>query len=445
MIEIKTIGGYSEVGKNCTAIKVDDEVILFDLGLQLDKYINYTENEDIQKCDMNPKKIAKLGIVPNLDELGDWKKKVIAMVSTHAHLDHIGAIPLISDKLNADIYCTPYAAEVLKTILKDDKLTIKNEIKTLTPNSKVQLSDNIELEFVHITHSTPQTVMAVIHTPYGSVVYANDFKLDNHPVLGKKPNVKRLKQLGEKGVACLIMDALYSKDAMKTPSENVAKEMLRDVMLGIECEGKAVIVTTFSSHLARLKSIIEFGKKMDRKILFMGRSLSKYVIAGENIGLVDFSKQVELVRFRKQIMNKLKKIEKEKEKYLIVCTGHQGEQNAVLSRIADDTIPFKLEQGDNVIFSCVTIPAPVNIANREELEERLRSKGVRLFKDIHVSGHAAREDHRDVIDMLKPEHIIPSHGDLEKTTPLVTLAAELGYKPGETVHLMQDGQVLRIE
>ena len=131
MIEVKTIGGYSEVGKNCTAIKVDDEVILLDLGLQLDKYIDYTENEDIQKCDMSPRKITKLGIVPNLNELGKWKKKVIAIVSTHAHLDHIGAIPLISDKLDADIYCTPYANDVLKTILKDDKIKIRNDIETI--------------------------------------------------------------------------------------------------------------------------------------------------------------------------------------------------------------------------------------------------------------------------------------------------------------------------
>src|SRR3990167_974606 len=187
------------------------------------------------------------------------------------------------------------------------------------------VSNNIKIEFINMTHSTPQTVMVAVHTRYGIILYANDFKFDNHPTLGKKPNYERLEELGKKGIKALICDCTRADQPIKTPSELVAKEMLRDVMLGVDSRGKAVIVTTFASHLARLKSIIEFGRKMNRKIIFLGRSLAKYIEAGENIGIVNFSREVEIVKFGKQIKNRIKKIENEpRDRYLLVVTGHQG-------------------------------------------------------------------------------------------------------------------------
>lgn len=438
MIQICTVGGYDEVGKNCTAIKIDDEVVLLDIGLHLDKYIAYTEDEDVH--DFSPKKLTEIGAVPDLSLIDDWAKDVKAIIPTHAHLDHLGAIPFLAQRFSADIICTPYSKAVLEAILRDEKIVLDNEIKALNPNSTHQLSGKIRIEFINMTHSTPQTVMVVLHTPYGKILYANDFKFDSQPILGKKPNFQRLRELGREGIKCLIVDSIYSGDAKKTPSESVAREMLKDVMIGTNSKGRAVIVTTFSSHLARLKSIVEFGKIMHRRIVFLGRSLGKYVIAGQNIKIINFTKDVKLVRYREKVAKELKRIAKNRQKYLLVVTGHQGEPKAVLSRIVDKQFAFRLEPGDHVIFSCKVIPNEINLENRELLESKLRNTGVRIFRDIHVSGHCAREDLRDLIDMTRPKNIIPAHCEQAKARSMVELAEELGYKQGHNVHLMRDGK-----
>jgi ribonuclease J len=409
MIDIYAVGGYTEVGKNCTAIKIDDEVIVIDLGLALENYIKLTEDADIIK--ISPEKLMDAGAVPDISVLNKIKNKVKAIVISHAHLDHMGAVPYIASQFKAPVICTPFTAEVIRSILKDDKIKLDNEIKVLNSNSSIKISENIKIEFIHITHSVPQTVLIAIHTKYGIIMYANDFKLDLRPTLGKIPNFKRIEELANEGIYALIVESTYAKDAKKMPSESVAKEMLRDVLLGIDNKDNVIIATTFSSHLARLKSIIEFGKKLNRKIIFLGRSLAKYTRAGENVGIIHFSKKIEIVKYSKQIRKRLNKIEEDRGKYLLVVTGHQGEHNSVLYKIARGEFKFKLKPEDNMIFSCTTIPTPTNIANREALENELKLSGIRIFKDIHQSGHAAKEDLRDFINLVKPKNIIPAHGD----------------------------------
>jgi ribonuclease J len=440
MIEICAVGGYNQVGKNMTAIKYGDEVVIIDMGLHLEAYIRYTEKEDGDIMGVSANDLSKVGAIPNDSVIKDWRSKVKAIIPTHAHLDHVGALVFLSNKYKSPILCTPFTAEVIKTISRDDKIKLKNEIKVLNVNSMYWISDNIKIEFINMTHSVPQTVMVAVHTPEGVVLYANDFKFDNHPTLGKKPNYKRLEEIGKKGVKVLICDCTRARQPIKTPSELVAREMLRDVMLGVESKNKSVIVTTFASHLARLKSIIEFGKKMNRKIIFLGRSLAKYTQAGENIGLVNFSKDVEIVKFGKQIEKRLKKLEREgKEKYLLVVTGHQGEPRSALSRMVNGEIPFRFGSEDHIIFSCTIIPSEVNIKNRAELEKRLRQHGVRIFRDIHASGHASREDLRDLLNLVNPKNIIPAHGDDDMKQALVDLAIEKGYKKGKSVYMIHDG------
>ncbi|MFH2027668.1 MAG: RNase J family beta-CASP ribonuclease [Nanoarchaeota archaeon] len=443
MIEMCAVGGYDEIGKNMTALKIDNEVIILDMGIHLDPYIRLTDEEDIININLN--ELRKVGAVPNDKVIKNWRPMVKAIVPTHAHLDHIGAIIYLGNRYNAPVICTPFTAEVIKTIAGDEKIKLENEIHIMNVNSTYKISENINVEFVNMTHSVPQTVMIAVHTKYGIVLYANDFKFDNHPLIGKKPNYERLEELGKEGIIALICDSTRAKKDMKTPSEIVAKEMLRDVMIGTESGGKAVLVTTFSSHLARLKSIIEFGKKMDRKIVFLGRSLAKYVQAGENVGLINFSKDVEIVKYGGKIKKRLLKIQKQgKEKYLLVVTGHQGEQKATLSKIARGEIPFIFDPEDHVIFSCTIIPSEVNIENRRILEDNLKGKHIRIFKDIHQSGHASREDLRDLINITKPKHIIPAHGEPDMKDALVDLAIEKGYVKGKTVHLINNGNFLNI-
>ena len=442
MVEICTVGGYNEVGKNSTAIKIDDEAYILDLGIHLENYVKYTRDEDI--INIKPKELMDTGSVPDISAIDDWKSRVRMILPTHAHLDHLGAIPYLANNFNANVMCTPFTSEVLNGILAEDKIKLNGKVRSMSANSSFQASGNVKIEFIHVTHSTPHTVMIALHTKEGIILYANDFKFDLFPTLGKKPNFKRLEELGKQKVLALICDSTYAADARKMPSESIAKEMLREVMLGISSKNKHVVVTTFSSHIARLNSIVEFGKKMNRKIVFMGRSMSKYVRAAEATGIANFTNKVEVLKFSGQIKKKLKKIAKERGRYLMVATGHQGEPNSVLSKMMNGELKFKFFPEDHIIFSCRTIPTPTNIENRQRLESDLRSFNVRIFKDIHQSGHAAREDLRDLINLVRPQHIIPAHGEPAMLNALADLAAEMGYKKGQNVHVMGNGERIKL-
>lgn len=442
MVEICTVGGYNEVGKNSTAVKIDNEVYIFDLGIHLENYVKYTQDEDI--VDINPNELMRVGAVPNVSAINEWKDKVKLIMPTHAHLDHLGAIPYLANNFKAPIMCTPFTSEVLKGILTEDKIKLANKIKSMSANSSFQASSNVKVEFVHMTHSTPHTVMIALHTKEGIILYANDFKFDLFPTLGKKPNFKRLEEIGKQKVLALICDSTYAADARKMPSESIAKEMLKEVMLGIDSKNKHVVVTTFSSHIARLNSIVEFGQKMNRKIVFMGRSMAKYVRAAEATGIAKFTNKVEVLKYSGQIKSKLKKIAKERGKYLMVVTGHQGEPKSTLAKMMNGELKFNFFPEDHIIFSCRTIPTPTNIENRQKLEANLRNFNVRIFKDIHQSGHAAREDLRELINLVNPKHIIPAHGELKMTSALAELAVEMGYKQGQNVHVLGNGKKIKL-
>ena len=306
---------------------------------------------------------------------------------------------------------------------------------------RVKISKNLDIEFIHVTHSIPHTVLIVIHTKEGAIVYGNDFKLDNNPVLWGPPDYKRMKRIAKDGVKALIVDTLYVNTMGKTPSEKVAREMVRDVMLGTHGEGHGMIFTTFASQLARLHTAIEFSKKLDRKVVLLGRSLHKYVTSAEKVKLVNFSKDVEIAGYAKKAQSKLKEIEKKgREKYLIVCTGNQAEPGAILTRMAAGSLPFKFLPGDHIIFSCRTIPVSPNIENRKIMEKNLKSKKARLFLDVHASGHCFREDLRDLIKIFNPQHIVPCQGTHAHMKGMVELGEEMDYKLGKTVHTMNDQQ-----
>lgn len=437
-MEICAIGGYTKTGGNSVAIKVGEEVVILDMGLNMENYIRYTEDrEDVRA--QTYQELLKAGAVPDYGYINDWKNKVLAIVPSHAHLDHCGAIPFAANLFpQVPIICTPYTVEVIKGALEEDKAGLTNRLVSLSANSTYVLSKNITIEFIHVTHSIPQTVIVVLHTPEGKVMYANDYKFDREPTLGKAPNFERLEELGKESIKVLIIECLYAEEHRKMPSESVARQMLKEVMLGTNSEGKAMILTTFSSHIARLKSIIEMGKKMNRKIVFLGRSLGKYIQAAETLGIVNFRKDIQVINYRDQIERTLRQIAKEgKDKYLVVCTGHQGESKAILSRMARGEYAFKLEEDDIVVFSCSVIPVPLNQENRERLENNLHGKKVRIFKDVHVSGHAAREDHRELLNLVKPQAVIPAHAGGAKAKELADFATKIGYKK---VFLMEDGK-----
>ena len=441
MIKMHAVGGYDEVGRNMTCIELDNDAFIFDCGLFLPPIV---EMEDSMKAQHNEKMLRSIDAVPDDYILKDEiRNKVRGIFATHAHLDHVGAIPFLAHRYNAEIAGTPFTIEVLKALLKDNNQKLNNPLRVVTPNSSFMCGKN-KIEFINMTHSTIQTAMIALHTDKGVILYANDFKFDNSPILGKRPNYERLKELGEEGVLALIVDSLYSGDERKTPSEKIARDLLEDVMLGTNNKDSCIVITTFSSHIARLKSIVDFSKQLNRKILFLGRSLYKYVSAAANLKLVPFMKDIELITYTNQVQKKLRQVQKERDKWVVVCTGHQGEPGSILDRLTRDVFPFQFSPRDHVIFSSKIIPSPINVANRSKLEKKLKEKGVRIFSDVHTSGHCGREDLRDLIEMVRPKHIIPAHGDLNKRTPLAELASELGYRMGENIHLVQNGQTIKL-
>ena len=435
-MKIISLGGYSEVGMNMTALIVGDEAVIFDMGLYMPKIVGF----DDEIRNFRRKEMIEVGAIPDDTFIEKYRDKVKAIVISHAHLDHVGAVPYLASKYDAPVVGSPYTIEILKRISEDKNLKFHNELKSLGVNGKLKVSENITIDFVNVTHSTLQCVIIAVHTPEGTVVYANDFKLDNHPTLGKPPNYEKLKSF--KNVRCLIANGLYSRADRKTPSERVAREMLKDVLFSIDGQGKAIFVTSFASHIARLKSIAEFGKKINRKVVFLGRSLHKYVDAAKKLGLVDFP-DVEIIGYSSKVKKKLSMIQKgRRDKYLVVTTGNQAEPGSVLDRVVNGA--FKFNAGDNVIFSCKTIPVDPNIQNRENMEAKLKKKKVRIFTEIHASGHGSREDLRELFELVKPEHIIPTHASNEVVKPMVELAVEMGYKEGKTVHYMNDKKILEI-
>jgi len=444
MVKIHTVGGFSEVGKNMTAVETGDDVIVFDSGLFMPPIVELQEREGI----MNERKLRSINALPDdlvLDKL-DLRRKVRAICVGHGHLDHVGAIPYTAYRYNAEILATPFTTQVLKTLIKDEDVNFQNKIKEIHPNSSYIIpgKKNYQVDFINMTHSTLQTSLMALHTPEGIILYANDFKFDNSPQLGKKPNYEAIRKLAKEGVKALIVESIYASEERKTPSEKVARSLLEDVMLGTDNENAAIVVTTFSSHIARLNSIVDFGKKLNRKVIFVGRSLSKYVNAAIQTRLCPFQKEISILAYRKQIESAFKKINKNKQDYLIVCTGHQGEPGSVLDRISRNETGLQLSPRDHVIFSSKTIPTEVNISNKAQLDKRLKARGVRIFNDVHVSGHAGREDLRDFINMVNPEHIIPAHGDLSKLSALAELSSELGYKLGKNCHITRDTSTLEI-
>lgn len=447
-MEVITLGGFNEVGKNMTAVKTGEDVVMFDSGFFLPAIVELQEEEEQQQA-YSEKKLRSIGALPDdlvLDRLG-LRDKVRAILLGHAHLDHIGAVPYLSYRYKAPVVGTPFTISVLKKILEDDHTQIPNELKSVHPNASFTIrgkSKNYEVEFLNMTHSTPQTAMMALHTPEGVVVYANDFKLDNTPVLGLPPNYEALRRLSKEGVKALVIDSLYSGSETKTPSEKIARAMVEEVLLTVQNERSAVFVSTFSSHIARLKSIVEYAKKLNRKVYFLGRSMKKYTSSAIEVGMCPFKNDIYMGSYKNQVNSILKKVAKDRQGSLVVCTGHQGEPGSIMDRLSRKKLPFEFRNNDNIIFSSKTIPAPVNIANKENMDKRLKKSGVRIFDNVHVSGHAGREDSRDLISILNPQHIIPSHGPIEKVSPMIELAREMGYKVGKDCHLMQNGQRLRL-
>jgi ribonuclease J len=436
-MEVVPVGGYEEVGRNMSLVRDGDNSIIIDMGIRLDRVLIH-EDTDISK--LSQEELVRRGIIPDDTII---KEKVRAIILSHGHLDHLGAVTLLASKYKAPVIGTPYTLELVKRELRHSRGKKRIELHVLEEGKSLHVADGMEVELVKVTHSIPQSSFVVVHTKNGVLVYANDFKLDDHPVIGDKPDYRRLKKLGKEGVKGLIVETTRINNEGRTPSESIAKRLIEDSLMKTDPK-RGLVVTTFSSHISRIKSITEMASAIDRVPVLLGRSMEKYISIAEELRILDLPDNAHLYGDRKSIKKILGRVVNDgKDKYLLVVTGHQGEPDALLSRMAGKKLPYRITKGDQVIFSADVIPNPINVANRYAMETKLKMQGARLFKGNHVSGHAAKEDHRDLIKLLQPELIVPCHGDLRMLASYAELAEDEGYALNRDLFLVRNAQLVR--
>ncbi len=444
-IEIATIGGYEEVGRQMTAIRAGEDVVIFDMGLNLSQVLIH-DNVETEK--MHSLDLIDMGAIPDDRVMSDLEGDVKAIVPTHGHLDHIGAISKLAHRYNAPVVATPFTIELVKQQLQDEnKFNVENDLVKMSAGETMDIGGKCELEFVNVTHSIIDAINPVLHTPEGAIVYGLDKRMDHTPVIGDPIDMKRFREIGREGngVLCYIEDCTNAGRKGRTPSESVARRHLKDVMTSIEDYDGGIVATTFSSHIARVKSLVEFAEDIGREPVLLGRSMEKYSGTAERLDFVEFPDYLGMYGHRKSVDRTFKRIMKEgKENFLPVVTGHQGEPRAMLTRMGRGETPYELDDGDKVLFSARVIPEPTNEGQRYQSERLLKMQGARIYDDIHVSGHLREEGHYTMLDALQPQHVIPAHQDMKGFAPYVDLCRGQGYKLGRDIHTTQNGNIIQL-
>ncbi|ELZ09108.1 beta-lactamase [Halovivax asiaticus JCM 14624] len=446
-IEIATIGGYEEVGRQMTAVRAGTDIVIFDMGLNLSKVLIH---DNVQTEGMHSLDLIDMGAIPDDRVMADLEGDVQAIVPTHGHLDHIGAISKLAHRYDAPVVSTPFTSALVEEEFDDEeKFGDANELVTMDPGESMSIGDTgqVELEFVNVTHSIIGAINPVLHTPEGAVVYGLDKRMDHTPVIGDPIDMERFREIGREGegVLCYIEDCTNANKQGRTPSESVAREHLKDVMYSLEDYDGGIVATTFSSHIARVTSLVEFAKDIGRQPVLLGRSMEKYSGAAERLGFVDFPDDLGMFGYRRSIDQSLERImEDGKENFLPVVTGHQGEPRAMLTRMARGETNYTLDEGDKVIFSARVIPEPTNEGQRYQAEKLLGMQGARVYSDIHVSGHLNQEGHYEMLQALQPQHIIPAHQNMSGFSGYVNLCQDEGYTLGRDLHVTSNGNLIQL-
>jgi len=437
-MKIHTIGGYEQVGMNMTAVEVDGELVIFDMGYNMEEVIGSDEQID----ELTTTQTLKTGAIPKDKQIMD--RNVKAIVIGHGHLDHVGAIPKLAGQYDAPIICTPFTKKIVERGLEGDRKNINNDIVEVETGEEYSISDNLDLEFIRNNHSIPDSTLSYLKTPEGGVIYGNDMKFDREPVIGENADIERMREIGHSEDLKVMIPGTTSVDKPgRVKPEKSVKVELNHLLENCYDAGGAVFITTFSSQIQRLNSILEANNGR-RKVAFVGRSLKEYTQSAEELGLIDLS-DVKVASYYDECEKLMDRISGEREEWLVVATGNQGEPGSQMDKLASQQYPFRFNKGDHVIFSSRVIPTPPSEANRYWLEKKLKDEGVRLYKNIHTSGHAKKEDHRDFITYLDPENIVPSHGHIQKQGDYLQLAREEGYTLEEDIFLSENGRTIEIK
>lgn len=408
-----SIGGIGEIGMNLYVYSSNGKMLLIDCGLGF-------VGDIIPSVEI---------IVPDVKFLEENKKNIEALVITHAHEDHIGAISYIWESLKCPIYATNFAAEMIEFKLDENGLLGKVPLFRVEIGSNTVL-DSFEFEMVKITHSIPESCGIFIKTMGKKIFHTGDWKFDDDPIIGQVSDYKRLKEIGKQGLDVYVGDSTNASVLTHSKSEGELRDSFPDLLKGLT--GK-VAVTCFSSNVARIDTVMKSAAAVGRKICVVGRSILKV------IGCAKLSGYLEDIP---EIISEDEAYFLDSNQVLFLCTGSQGEYRSVLSKIARDEFKdFQLRKGDTVIFSSKTIPG--NEKSVMAIQNKFSRRGVKLITDkdffVHVSGHGGKCEIEQMYDMLKPKTAIPVHGESMHLVCHADIAESKGVK---NIVMMENGNVL---
>lgn len=417
-VKIIPLGGVNEIGKNLTAIEYKNDIVVIDCGLKF-------PDEDMFGIDL---------VIPDITYLIKNKEKVSGIFLTHGHEDHIGAIPYILKQINMPVYGTKLTIGLVESKLKEHDMLSKTNLIPISPGESIKLNKLI-IEFIRVTHSIAESCALAIHTPIGTVLHTGDFKIDYTPIDGKVMDLNRIAQLGQEGILLLMADSTNVERAGHSLSEKIIGETLNRI---ISNANGRVIVATFASNIHRMQQIADASMMYNRKIVFSGRSMENISNVAMDLGYLHIPKE-SIVGI--EDLNRYPS-----DKITIITTGSQGEPMAGLSRIAYGSHRhISIEQDDLFIISASPIPGNDKLVSR--VINQLYRKGVEVIyedlEDIHVSGHAYKEELKLIHTLVKPKYFMPVHGEYRHLKHHSDLALKLGMDKSN-VFTLETGQVLEI-
>jgi ribonuclease J len=419
MLKIIPIGGLGEIGLNMMVFEYDDTIVIIDSGLMFPE--DYMLGVDY--------------VIPDMDYIRKNKNKVAGIILTHAHEDHIGALPYLLKVVNIPVYATAFTIGMLRRKLEEHELLSVSYLNEISPKEKLRILP-FEFEFIRVNHSVVDGVGIAINTPIGRIVHTGDFKLSKTEIPGMMTDIDTFERLGEEGVLALLSDSTNVEKEGRTISDEVVGETLRKI---ISKSTGRVIVALFASNIARIQQIVNIIKSGKRKIVFNGRSIESSVTTASALNMFHIPDGMEIdVDQIDQFCP---------DEILIMTTGSQGEPMSALTRMSTGMHKqIKVEKGDTVILSSKFIPG--NEKAIAKIINDLFRKGADVIyekiSDIHVSGHAFRDELKEMINLTMPDYFIPIHGEYRHLYHHAQLAEEVGI-PADRVLLAENGQIIEFD
>ena len=417
LLSVIPLGGLEEIGMNMTVLEYGDDMIIIDAGLMFPK-------EDMLGIDF---------VIPDFSYVLENREKLRGILLTHGHEDHTGALPFLLKSVNVPVYGTPLTIGLVKEKLKEHKLD-NVELISKKPREKVELGV-FTIEFIRVTHSIVDGVGFGIKTPVGNIVHTGDFKLDPTPVDGQLMDFHKFSEYGEAGTVLLLSDSTNAEKGGYTFSEKEVRRAFEDVFA--DAKGR-IIMSTFASNIHRIQQAIDVAVMFNRKVILSGRSIVSNAQIALDLGYLSIPEKTWL---KLEDMKNLNDNE-----VVIITTGSQGEPMSVLSRIAiDEHKTIKIKEGDVVILSAKVIPGNENSIG--SIINHLFRRGADVIyekvSEIHVSGHASKEELKLMLNLVKPKYFMPVHGEHRHKVYHARLAEKTGI-PKSNIFLLDNGNVLEV-